>query len=130
MVNSLRRLRKKIINSLMGFWISLKEEKSLLAYVIIFPFLIGLGFLLRFSILEWTIVILIMFLTYAIEVLNTALEAAVDAISFEYNIKVKKIKDIAAGATLIVTIGLIICLSLIYIPNLIDFFGRIIDTNA
>ena len=130
MVNSLRRLRKKIINSLMGFWISLKEEKSLLAYVIIFPFLIGLGFLLSFSILEWTIVILIMFLTYAIEVLNTALEAAVDAISFEYNIKVKKIKDIAAGATLIVTIGLIICLSLIYIPNLIDFFGRIIDTNA
>ena len=122
MLNNLRKLRRKIVNSLMGFWISLREEKSLLAYIIIFPFLIGLGILLNFSIIEWTIVILIMFLTYAIEVLNTALEAAVDAISFEYNIKVKKIKDIAAGATFIVTIGLIICLSLVYIPNIIEFF--------
>jgi diacylglycerol kinase len=64
---------------------------------------------------------MIFFVSISIEIMNTAIEATVDTISFQYNVKVKKIKDIAAGATLIISIGSTITLFLIYVPKIIDF---------
>ena len=111
---------RKTYYSITGFWISLKEEKSLWIYMMLTPVLIGLGIWADLSTTEWAIVLLSLFATYAIEVINTALEAAVDTISFQYNVKVKKIKDIAAGATLIMSIGLIIVLLIIYVPAIME----------
>jgi diacylglycerol kinase len=56
----------------------------------------------------------------AFEVLNTAMEALVDMIAFEYNLKVKKIKDIAAGATLVVSLFAIVVGLLVFVPVIID----------
>lgn len=111
---------RKTYYSITGFWISLKEERSLWFYIILTPILIGLGVWAKLSTTEWAIVMVSLFITYAIEVINTALEAAVDTISFQYNVKVKKIKDIAAGATLVMSIGLIITLLIIYIPAIME----------
>ena len=111
---------RKTFYSLRGFWISLKEEKSLWIYILLIPILIGLGLWVKLSSFEWATVLLAFFATYSIEVINTALEAAVDTISFQYNVKVKKIKDIAAGATLVMSIGFIIVLLVIYIPAIME----------
>lgn len=111
---------RKAFYSIRGFWISLKEEKSLWTYILLAPVLIGLGIWVKLSTFEWSVVLLSFFATYAIEVINTALEAAVDTISFQYNVKVKKIKDISAGATLVMSIGFIIILLIIYVPAIME----------
>ncbi len=118
MLRTLKNIRRKFFYSFVGFWIALKEEKSILAYLFIYAIFIGLGIWLKLTPTQWAVVVITMFITVAIEVINTALEAAVDAISFQYNIKVKKIKDIAAGATLVMTTGLFVTLGIIYIPAL------------
>jgi diacylglycerol kinase len=59
----------------------------------------------------------VIFLVLGFEIFNTAIEALVDMVSFQYNIKVKKIKDISAGATLAVTIGAVIVGLIIFIPH-------------
>ena len=100
---------------MIGLWTAFKEEKSLWAYLGLLPILIGVGIWVKLTFLAWALVIIICFLVLAIEVINTALEATVDSISFQYNIKVKKIKDIAAGATLTITTGAFVSLLLIYI---------------
>jgi len=48
--------------------------------------------------------------------MNTAIEYLVDVVSFEYNIKAKKIKDVAAMATLFVTIIAVIIGLLVFVP--------------
>ena len=112
----IKRIWRKFLYSMVGFWIACKEEKSLWAYAIIWTILIGIGIWVKLDFGQWAIVLTMMLTTVAIEVFNTALEATVDAISFQYNIKVKKIKDIAAGATLIMSVASMIVLGLIYIP--------------
>lgn len=99
----------------MGLITAFKEEKSLIAYIFLFAGLIGLGVYANLSLIQWTILVLIIFLVFCVEILNTALEAAVDTISFQYNVKVKKIKDIASAATLIMTTGAIIGIVLIFV---------------
>ena len=118
MNNFIRSVRQKWTYSIVGLWISFKEEKSLWAYFAIIPGLIGIGVWVDLSTTQWAMVSMIIFTVISIEVLNTALEATVDSISFQYNIKVKKIKDIASGATLVISTGAFVSVLLIYIPAL------------
>lgn len=120
MSNFFKRVWKKWTYSVVGLWITLKEEKSIWAFLGTIPVLIGLGIWFNFKYVEWSIVSFVIFTVLSVEVINTALEAAVDTISFQYNVKVKKIKDIASGATLVITVGASIALLLIYIPALLE----------
>lgn len=113
-----KRIQQKWLYSIVGLWTAVKEEKSLWGYLVIAPIIIGLGVWLKFSFTEWAIVVITMFLVFTVEIINTALEAAVDTISFQYNVKVKKIKDIASGATLVITLGAVAVLLIIFIPHL------------
>ena len=117
-----KKIWRKWQYSITGLFTAIKEEKSLWSYFGAYIILIGLGIWVKLNFIEWSIVILTMFLTLSIEVINTALEAAVDAMSFQYNIKVKKIKDIAAGATLVITSGAVIVWLLIFIPKFMEGF--------
>ena len=112
----IKRVWQKFLYSIVGLYIAFKEEKSLWAYALIWAIVIGIGIWVKLDLLHWSIIIIVMFITIAIEIINTALEATVDAISFQYNIKVKKIKDIAAGATLVMSIMSLIVFGLILIP--------------
>lgn len=120
MNNFFKRVWKKWSYSVVGLWITLKEEKSIWAFLGTIPVLIGLGVWFNFKFIEWSVVSFVIFTVLSVEVINTALEAAVDTISFQYNVKVKKIKDIASGATLVITVGASIALLLIYIPALLE----------
>lgn len=123
MRNFFKKVKQKWLYSLVGLWIAFKEEKSLWAYLLLVPVLIGLGVWLKLSYEKWAIVSIAVFLVFTIEIINTALEAAVDTISFQYNVKVKKIKDIAAGATLIITLGALAAILLIYVPLIKEYFN-------
>ncbi|NQZ66083.1 MAG: diacylglycerol kinase [Mycoplasmatales bacterium] len=116
MRNFFRKIIQKWTYSIIGFWIALKEEKSLWIFFALLPMVIGIGIWVELSLLKWAILSLIISMLISVEILNTSIEAAVDTISFQYNVKVKKIKDIASAATLIITLGSIISLLLIFIP--------------
>lgn len=112
----IKRVQQKWLYSVVGLWTALKEEKSLWAYLFIVPAVITGGILLKINLTEWAIMVITFFTMFAIEIINTTLEATVDTISFQYNVKVKKIKDIASGATLVITTGAVIVLLLIFVP--------------
>lgn len=114
----IKRVQQKWLYSVVGLWTALKEEKSLWAYLFVVPAVITGGILLKINLTEWAILILAFFTMFAVEIINTTLEATVDTISFQYNVKVKKIKDIASGATLVITTGAFIVMLIIFIPAL------------
>lgn len=83
-----------------GFFIAFKEELSFKLEVIIFVLIITAMILLKFSYIDLLFVIFSMSLVLIIELLNTAIEYAVDMITDEYNEMAKKSKDLAACAVM------------------------------
>jgi len=62
------------------------------------------GFWLRFSIMEWAIILTQIGLVWAAEAVNTAIEKLCDVVSPGHNQTIGNVKDLAAGAVLILTI--------------------------
>lgn len=123
----MRRLWKKIkykfVYAIRGIWITVVEEKSLWFHILLFLLVVGFGIYFKITFIEWAIIFTMSAMVISFEVLNTAMEALVDMVAFEYNLKVKKIKDIAAGATLIASIFAIVVGLLIFVPAIISRFN-------
>jgi len=86
---------------------------------LIFLLVILLGALMGISRLEWLIILFVSVLVLGIEMVNTAIEKMCDIIDPSYNESIKDIKDISAGAVLVVAAGALMAGGIIFIPKLI-----------
>ncbi len=120
-----KHVYKKFKNAFNGLFIMIKEERSLWAHFFVAFLVIVFGFILKLSYVEWGLIVFAIGLVIGFEIINTAIEYLVDIVSFEYNVKVKKVKDVSAMATLFVTIIAIIIGGLVFIPAIIDFLGTV-----
>lgn len=116
-------LIKKFSYAFKGFFIALKEEKSLVIHIIVAFFVFIIAIILRnqLNTTEWAIISIVVALVISTELINTAIENLCDFVSFKFNSKAKKIKDVAAAATLIIAIASIAVGCLIFIPNIKEF---------
>lgn len=83
---------------------------------------IAAGFLFGISSVEWCIVILCIGAMFMAEALNTAIEKLCDFVCKEKHPAIGRVKDIAAGAVLLMTIAVIFAGLIIFIPRIITFF--------
>jgi len=72
--------------------------------LLVFVSTIILGLYLGISSLEWCLILLFSALVLGAEALNTAIETLCDLYSREKNTQIGRVKDIAAGAVLIVSV--------------------------
>ncbi|MDE6476994.1 MAG: diacylglycerol kinase [Mycoplasmoidaceae bacterium] len=102
----------------------MKEESSLVVHFIIATIVIVVGIILNkyMTPVDWSIIVILIAIIIGMELLNTAIENIVDIIMFEYNAKAKKIKDISAAATLILTLASVVVGFIIFIPKIIEYF--------
>jgi diacylglycerol kinase len=77
------------------------------------------GFWYNITQFEWLCVVLSIALVMTAEALNTALEELVDWLSPEKRKEAGKVKDIAAGAVLIASLGALVVGICIFLPKLI-----------
>ena len=75
------------------------------------------GIILKLSVLEWIICIILFALVLAGELFNTAIENAVDIIMPERHDKAKIAKDAAAGAVLVLAIASAVVGLIIFVPK-------------
>lgn len=76
------------------------------------------GWYFQLSAGEWLWIVVAATMVLMAELFNTALEVLVDLVSPEIHPKAKIIKDVAAGAVLIASIGAVIIGLIIFIPRL------------
>ncbi|NOQ50122.1 MAG: diacylglycerol kinase family protein [Mycoplasmataceae bacterium] len=120
MINWIKRVNRKFANAFRGLIVLIKEEKSLWVHFFVSFIVIVFGIFLFEEIWQWISIILVIGLVIGFEIINTSIEYIVDIISFEYNVKAKKIKDVAATATLFVTLVAIVVGLLVFLPLIID----------
>lgn len=112
---------QSISNALRGIRVSIGSERNIKMQLCIMILLIILGLLLKFSAMDWVIIILTSVIVLAVEMINTAIEFTVDMVcKSEYNALAKNAKDIAAGAVLMISMGAVIIGSIIILPKIIN----------
>lgn len=104
---------KSFIYALHGIWSGIADQRNLKFQLGVAVIVIGAGFYLSITSIEWCIILLCIALVIGLELVNTALENLVDLVTLERSPLAGRIKDIAAGAVLAVSvisliIGLII----------------------
>lgn len=118
---------KKIINSFKyafeGILTAFRQERNMKIHICIMLLVIIAGFVLKISIVEWFICILLFGIVISAELFNTAIETVVDIVMPEKNEKAKIAKDVSAGAVLVVAIVSAIIGLLIFIPKILKIIN-------
>lgn len=99
----------------------MKTETNYRAHVILSIVALILGWLLRISYTEFVVVLLLIFIGLPIEMINTAIEEATDAIDSKWREDLKIAKDVAAGAMLVFSLGALVIAGVIYLPKIYLF---------
>ena len=96
-------MNKKFENAWKGILAGF-QHKSIRIQMILGLMAVIAGFIMRLSSVEWAVVILCIGSVIGTEMLNTCIEKICDMYSMEYRNDIKVIKDMAAGAVLVVSI--------------------------
>lgn len=96
-----------------------KNHVNIKIHTFVASTVILLGILLSISTMEWALVVLCCGVVIAAEMINTAIEALVDMVSPEWNLKAGLVKDISAGAVLILAITSVVIGLIIFLPKII-----------
>lgn len=93
------------------------REQNMRVHFIIACIVIIASIFTRISLVEWMIVIIVIFLVLSAEMVNTAIERVVDLASPEIHPLAKQAKDIAAGVVLVIACMSVIIGVLIFLPK-------------
>ncbi|MEL6918450.1 MAG: diacylglycerol kinase family protein [Bacteroidota bacterium] len=104
--------------ALRGAWLLIRTEPSIKIQVVIGLAVTAAGFYFEISTIEWIVQIFAIALVLGIEGLNTAIEKIADYIQPDYDHKIGFIKDISAGAVMLVSIASAIIGIIIYWPKI------------
>ena len=103
-----------------GIWYTIKTQRNAQIHAAIAIGIIGLGITLHISLSEWATLALTTGFVIAAEMLNTAIEAAMDHTTTDFHPQVKVVKDVAAGAVLVAAITAVLVGLFIFGPRLLE----------
>lgn len=76
------------------------------------------GFVLQINTTEWCLVVFAIIGVWVAEMFNTSIELLTDLVSLDYNELAGKVKDIAAGAVVLATLGAVVIGLVVFLPRL------------
>lgn len=99
-----------------------KSQRNLKIHMVFAIAAIALGAVLQVSSAAWLAIVICIFTVMGLEVVNTAIESAVDLVSPGWHELAKYAKDCAAGAVCIAALGSLVVAAIVYIPRILEFF--------
>ena len=101
-----------------GAFLLIRTEASIKIQVFIAIVMTAAGFYYEISNTEWILQIFAIAIVLGIEGMNTAVEKISDYVQPEFDVKIGFIKDISAGAVMLVSIASAIIGLIIYFPKI------------
>lgn len=118
MRNYLQNRKNSFIYAIKGIRMFFTEPHAKL-HSIISVLVLTAAYIFQFSLIEWCIVFLCIGTVLSAELFNSTIEKIVDKISPEHNIQAGIIKDMAAGAVLLLCIFVAAVGLLLFVPKII-----------
>ena len=98
------------------------ESRNARIQLVIFSMVLVAGFIVDLNRFEWLWILGASAAVFTLEAINTSIELLADVYTLEYNAKIKQVKDIAAGAVLMMSISAVLVGILIFLPHLRAMF--------
>ncbi|MEX1377419.1 MAG: diacylglycerol kinase family protein [Eubacteriales bacterium] len=111
--------------ALKGIILGTKKETNFKVMIVCFALVIAVNLLFSVNSIEWAITILCCGAVLSAELINSAIEKAVDLVTAEKDILAGEAKDMAAGASLVISIASAIVAAIIYLPYLFEYIKEI-----
>lgn len=122
-------LHKSFGYAFAGIFACIKKERNMKIHCIAAIFVTVAGIVLKLTIIEWCICLILFGMIMALELVNTALESVVDLVTQEKKPLAKLAKDTAAGAVLIAAIMAAVIGCMIFLPKIFAYL-RIIQAGV
>ncbi len=119
-MNSVLAYLKSFQYAIEGLIYAFKEHSSFKIEVIAAVMVMIAGLFFKVSRGEWLILILLIFSVLVAELLNTAVETALDYLAKEHHVDVKIAKDVAAGAVFLLSLGSVAIGLVIFLPYILS----------
>lgn len=120
---SFRKRLKSFVYAFRGIGLLVRNEHNARIHLVAAVAAVVAGFLLGITAVEWTVIVLVIGAVLAAEAFNSALEALCDLVSPGYHESIKKAKDLAAGAVLLVAIAAAVIGSVIFLPRILTLLN-------
>lgn len=124
----MKRQLKSFACALKGVFYAFLNEGHMRFHFVAAFFVMLLGFMSKLSLTEWAIITLTVAMVFCAELINTAIEKLCDIYTTKHNPLIGKVKDIAAGAVLVVSVAAV-CVALavfVFSGNLQDAVHRLL----
>lgn len=115
---TLRKRLKSFAYAFNGIRLLIRNEPNAWIHCVAAIGAVALGFVLQISRSEWIAIVVVIGIVLAAETVNSSIEALADLVSPEYNEAIKRTKDLAAGAVLLVALAAAVVGCIIFIPKL------------
>lgn len=107
-------IHKSFLNAFRGIFLMMKSERNFQIELLAFMINLFLVFYLKLSAADAVCILIVSFIVLAAEIFNTAIEKICDMIQPEFDMRIGFIKDISAGAVLLISISSVIVGILVY----------------
>lgn len=121
-----KRLKNSFKYAFEGIIQTYKGEQNLKIHTIVAILVIVLGFVLKISLMEWFICLILIGLVLMSEFFNTAIEYVVDLASPKIHPLAKAAKDTASAGVLMMSIMAAIVGGIIFIPKIVEYIGGLL----
>lgn len=118
-----RTFKGSVKNCLDGISYVTKSEKNFKREIALGIIALILSYILKIDKIEFIIVLTMICLVLTTEIINTAVERAVDLVTKEYHELARIAKDVSAGSVLVTSIFSLIIGIIIFIPKIITLLG-------
>lgn len=118
-----RTFKGSVKNCLDGISYVTKNEKNFKREIALGIIALILSYILKIDKIEFIIVLTMICLVLTAEIINTAVERAVDLVTKEYHELARIAKDVSAGSVLVTSIFSLIIGIIIFIPKIIILLG-------
>lgn len=124
MIFNFKKLIKSFDYAIEGLRMAFQEQ-TFRIFCFIALLVVFLMFLFEVSFYEKLILILIITFLMAFELINSRIEQIINVFQPNHDQKAKVIKDITAGAVLLVSLGAVIIGILIFLPRILEFLFKL-----
>ena len=118
----MRGLLKSFAYAISGITYQIKTQRNFKLHIVFGLVAILLAFFLKFTIIEFAVLLTVIGIVLALETINTAIEKTVDCITKEENEDAKHAKDCGAGGVLIFCSFAFIIGILLFIVKIVKMF--------
>lgn len=116
---TLRKRLRSFRYAFHGIFLLVSQEANAWIHCFAAVCVIAAGFFFGISTMEWVAVVFAIGMVLAAEAVNSAVETLADRVTEDYDEAIKRTKDLASGAVLILALAAAVIGCIIFIPKII-----------